>query len=512
LQTNSVIFTRKFDVRMAIKVNIIGGGIAGLTTGCYLQMNGFDAEIFESHSQPGGLCTSWKIGDYTVDGCLHWLVGSNPDDPIYDLWNELIDMKSIRFYNYVDFFRVRDKQGKEIIGYTDLERLQQELLLKAPEDKSLINEFTEAVRVMSKMKMRMDKAPEMYTLLEKINENIHYLPYLKILMRYSRMTIHDFACRCKNPLLAKFFEYSFTSEMPMLFIMITFSWLDRKTAGYPVGGSLQFSKLIEKKYLELGGKIHYNSRVKRILTEVSGKQHRASGIELDDGQQFSSGITISAADGYSTIYEMLQGRFADNRINHYYSDFSIFPSFLQISLGVAKSFSELPSTVITPLEQPFIIDPEKTIDQLYYRIANYDPTLAPEGKILIMCMVKTFNYKYWVDLRDNDRDKYKVEKKRIADFYIDTLDKELGGIKENLEMVDVSTPATLIRYTHNWKGSVEGWMVTKETGFDSLPKTLPGLQDFFMAGQWVEPGGGVPSAFFSGRNLVQVISSKYKSD
>jgi phytoene dehydrogenase-like protein len=496
---------------MSIKVNIIGGGIAGLTAGCHLQMNGFDSEIFESHSQPGGLCTSWKIGDYTVDGCLHWLVGSNPDDPIYDLWNELIDMKSIRFYNYKEFFRVRDKQGKEIIGYTNLERLRQELLSKAPEDKELIDEFTTAVREMTGMKMRNDKAPELYTLLEKIDENLHYLPYLKTLMRYSRMTIKEFAGRCKNPLLAKFFEYSFTSEMPMLFIMITFSWLDRKTAGYPVGGSLQFARLIEKKYLELGGKIHYNSKVTRILTEASGKEHRASGIELDNGQKFSSGITISAADGYSTIFDMLQGRFADKRIKHYYSDFSIFPSFLQISLGVAKSFPDMPSTVITPLEIPFVIDPEKTIDNLYYRIANYDPTLAPEGKTLIMCMVKTFNYKYWMDLRDNDRDKYKAEKKRISDFFIDQLDKELGGIKENLEMVDVSTPATLIRYTHNWKGSVEGWLVTKETGFDSLPKVLPGLKDFYMAGQWVEPGGGVPSAFFSGRNLVQVICRKYIS-
>jgi len=496
---------------MATKVNIIGGGIAGLTTGCHLQMNGFDSEIFESHSQPGGLCTSWKIGDYTIDGCLHWLVGSNPDDPIYDLWNELIDMKSIRFYDYEEFFRVRDKQRKEIIGYTDLKRLHRELLSKAPEDKILIDEFAGAVREMSRMKMRMDKDPELFTLFEKINENLNYLPYLKTLIRYSRMTINDFAGRCKNPLLAKFFEYSFASEMPMLFIMITFSWLDRKTAGYPVGGSLKFSRLFEKKYLELGGKIHYKSKVKRILTEVSGKQQRASGIELEDGQQFSSGITISAADGYSTIFEMLQGRFTDKRINHYYSDFSVFPSFLQISLGVAKSFKDMPSTVVTPLEQPFVIDPEKTIENLYYRIVNYDPTLAPEGKTLIMCMVKTYNYKYWMDLRNNDREKYIAEKKRISDFYLDELDKELGGIRENLEMVDVSTPATLIRYTHNWKGSVEGWMVTKETGFDSLPKILPGLKDFFMAGQWVEPGGGVPAAFFSGRNLVQVISRKYRS-
>jgi len=30
------------------------------------------------HSLPGGLCTSWKRGEYTIDGCLHWLSGSAP--------------------------------------------------------------------------------------------------------------------------------------------------------------------------------------------------------------------------------------------------------------------------------------------------------------------------------------------------------------------------------------------------------------------------------------------------
>jgi phytoene dehydrogenase-like protein len=42
------------------KVIIIGAGIAGLSAGCYLQMNGYDTEIFELHNIPGGLCTGWK--------------------------------------------------------------------------------------------------------------------------------------------------------------------------------------------------------------------------------------------------------------------------------------------------------------------------------------------------------------------------------------------------------------------------------------------------------------------
>jgi monoamine oxidase len=38
----------------------IGAGLAGLSAGCYAQMNGYKTQIFEMHDLPGGLCPSWK--------------------------------------------------------------------------------------------------------------------------------------------------------------------------------------------------------------------------------------------------------------------------------------------------------------------------------------------------------------------------------------------------------------------------------------------------------------------
>jgi phytoene dehydrogenase-like protein len=43
-----------------------------------------------------------------------------------------------------------------------------------------------------------------------------------------------------------------------------------------------------------------------------------------------------------------------------------------------------------------------------------------------------------------------------------------------------------------------------------MQKTLPGLENFYMAGQWVAPGGGVPNAAMSGRNVIQIICKKEK--
>jgi len=45
---------------MPKKIVIIGAGIAGLSAGVYARLNGFDAEIYENHTLPGGLYNSWK--------------------------------------------------------------------------------------------------------------------------------------------------------------------------------------------------------------------------------------------------------------------------------------------------------------------------------------------------------------------------------------------------------------------------------------------------------------------
>ncbi len=49
---------------MPKSIIIIGAGMAGLSAGCYAQMNGYTTHIFEQHGSPGGVCTSWKRKGY----------------------------------------------------------------------------------------------------------------------------------------------------------------------------------------------------------------------------------------------------------------------------------------------------------------------------------------------------------------------------------------------------------------------------------------------------------------
>ena len=105
-----------------------------------------------------------------------------------------------------------------------------------------------------------------------------------------------------------------------------------------------------------------------------------------------------------------------------------------------------------------------------------------------------------------DPERYEAEKEQIADQVVAALDRRFPGLAAQVEMRDVATPTTWERYTGNWQGTFLGWRISTKTLRMRLTKTLPGLRNFYMAGQWVEPGGGgVPTAAMSGRNVTQII-------
>ena len=161
------------------------------------------------------------------------------------------------------------------------------------------------------------------------------------------------------------------------------------------------------------------------------------------------------------------------------------------------------------LKEPVLIGGVKQ-DFLGVKIYNLDPALAPSGKTLLTVMFTT-DYDYWKTLRENDG-QYKAEKEKIADTVIALLDNRFPGLAAQVEMRDVATPTTFVSYTGNWKGSFEGWQVTPATwSFGKvMKKTLPGPRNFYMAGQWVEPGGGIPAVALSGRNVIQIICKQEK--
>ena len=485
-------------------VAIIGAGIAGLCAGVYAQMNGYQSRIYEQHTAPGGLCTSWERHGYTVDLCVHWLVGSRPGIAMHELWREVGLVQGTEIIDLDEFARLETTDGTTVIFYRDLDRTEQHLLTltTAGADSTLIREFFRDARRLSGKDLRSDLPPQfLMGRLERLRAIPMMLPYMKPFRTWGKVSLADFADRFSSTALREAFRAWWHPEMSVFTMLMTLVWLHDRQAGYPIGGSLPLARAVERRYLDLGGEIEYGARVASVMVESD----RAVGLRMSDAGERRAEWVVSAADGHSTMFDLLEERYLDETRRHFYRDLPRFPSLVFVGLGVNRSFTDEPRPVSgwsLPADPPLPLEGVET-DRIAVRIHNFDPTLAPAGKTVITVALEA-DYDHWTNLAADDS-RYEEEKAKVAEVVVGFLDRRYPGLRSQLEMVDVATPATIERYTGNWMGSYEGWLPTPDTFIMEMPRDLPGLDAFLMAGQWVMPGGGLPSGAMTGRQTVQIM-------
>src|SRR6185295_6358315 len=115
-------------------------------------------------------------------------------------------------------------------------------------------------------------------------------------------------------------------------------WMSRRNATYPIGGSRAVISPIVDRLLAQGGHLRLGVKVESILVENDA----AVGVRLVGGETILADWVISAADGHATIYDLLGGKYRDDAIDTLYGKAETFPSYLQVSLGVAQDLSKEP--------------------------------------------------------------------------------------------------------------------------------------------------------------------------
>jgi phytoene desaturase len=453
---------------------IIGAGLAGLSAGCYAQMNGYRSQVFEHHTTPGGVAACWKRKGYLIDGGIHFLMGHKPGSSAHELYRQLGAAQANRFLGLTTYGRFIDEaSGRSVVVTQELGRLADDLKTLSPADARAIDDHLKEMWEMRRM-----------------------LRYL--IGRYSK-TVADYVQDLHNPWLREFLRYLFLPEVPVWFISMLLALIADGQIGLLEGGCLGFVLPIEKRYRDLGGRVSYKATVEEILVESD----QAVGVRLAGGSEHRADVVVSAADGYSTVFEMLGGRYLDRKIENRYNSWKLVRPMIMVNYGVAREFPDEPTFTTIMLERPFAID-RQPISGIFVRIFNYSPKFAPLSKTVVQVEFET-DWDYWNNLESQDRARYDAEKERVAAEVLERLEAHYPGISSQVEMTDVATPYTTWRYTLNHKGASMGWLPTPEVINTRLERTLPGLANFYMAGQWVTPGGGVLPCLYSGRHVAQIL-------
>jgi phytoene dehydrogenase-like protein len=470
---------------------IVGGGLAGLSAGVYAQRSGYRTTIVEHNIALGGVCTAWHRGPYVVDGCIHWLTGG-PFDQVYE---ELGILDRVPRRTLDEWVRYRDaSDGFEFAIVRDLDEMLAKMKALAPEDTDEIEAIRGACDAIQSMAPFID-APELMTFRDGLRAMWEMRGAIGAMVHF-RGSIGDWAhTRLKSERLQRLITRILPAEAPALFLLMILSYLHRGWLSRPVGGTAAFRDALVDAYTNLGGATRLHSTVDEIIV----REGRATGVRLSDGTILEGDLVLSTSSAPETVLRLLGGEWDPEPTRTRLADWKLFDAIVLASFGVDVPLAGEPALVALDGLAPIDVG-GRDATQCTVRYCNDDPSFAPPGHCVVQVMVTT-DYEWWATRGA----RYGQAKEEVAARLLTILEQRHPGLSGHVRVTDVATPLTYWGMARSWRGAFEGWMPETQSAMQHVQKKLEGLEDFYMAGQWVEPGGGVPTAVMSGRQAVQLM-------
>jgi len=74
----------------------------------------------------------------------------------------------------------------------------------------------------------------------------------------------------------------------------------------------------------------------------------------------------------------------------------------------------------------------------------------------------------------------------------------LPGLRDAIEVLEISTPLTNVRYTGNYRGAIYGWDQTLNNSGNSRVSHKTPIKNLYLVGAWSKPGHGYGAVIPSG--------------
>jgi phytoene dehydrogenase-like protein len=297
-----------------------------------------------------------------------------------------------------------------------------------------------------------------------------------------------------------------------LFTIIT-SYLVRGAA-FPEGRSHALTSALLKRFQELGGEVRFNALVNRILV----KNGRVSGVELLNGDVYRCKAVISNVNPICTTMKMLpQDDISDDYKRRIYAS-EIGPSAFSVYLGLNADPEELGLTahetfihVDDDLDSAFAsftkLEPPNYMVAACYN--HVDENISPPGTTQLVLTALQLG-KIWHSVSP---DQYYHIKNYIANGMIKMVEDTISpNLRDYIEVAEAATPLTYYRYSKNMDGAIYGYVqdILNSPAFRLSSKgAIPGL---YLAGAWVNIGGGYTPCINSGRMAVAMCLRELKEE
>jgi prolycopene isomerase len=278
---------------------------------------------------------------------------------------------------------------------------------------------------------------------------------------------------------------------------------------YPAGRSQTISDAIVRFIESHGGKVLLNTGVKEILTG----EGTARGVRTDDGREFLARAVVSNVSAHETFRTMLNQpdvlKEYLGKLDRYSVSLSCFQVFLGLKTDLVKSAGAVDSELFFNTgydhEQSYASALRADVEDGGYGLTLYDNVYAgysPPGKNTVNIMVLQ-GYDHWKEYESDyfkgNKDAYRLEKERMAAVLIRKVEGTLlPGLSRAVEVMEIGTPLTNVRYTGNYRGAIYGWDQTVDnSGNRRLGHGTP-VKNLYLAGAWTRPGHGYPAVLWSG--------------
>ncbi len=491
-----------------MKINIVGGGLAGLAAAVRLAGEGHKVALFEKNSHLGGKMNVWQSKGYTFD--MGPTIITMPA-----VLERLFESVGRRMSDYLQMvsldpqWRTHFADGSQFDLYSSLEGMATELGKFAPQEMANYLQFLVYAHTMYDISDKWFFWKPWGSLGDVMRAGSFGPGSISLAASIDPMTSMHQAIRkhFRDPRLAQLFEHfvQYVGSSPFLApaILCLIPWVQLGLGcWYPMGGTGSIARALGQLCGELGVEVHTNSPVERI--ELS--QGRAIGVVIEGGTFHGADIVIANSDIVHTLEDLLPNSMSEPYLRKHEARLEPACSGVVLYLGCRKRFANL-------LHHDFMFsaNSDEEFRDLYERRIPHadptiylaipsrtDPTVAPEGCDAVYALVHTPYISPEFD--------WTTGAPAYRDVIVDKMERcGMTGLKESIETERMITPVDLERLYWVNKGAIYG-VVTKR-GLTSAFKTgnrssIPGL---YFAGGSVNPGAGVPMVLMSGQIAAECV-------